>query len=411
MRKPPTVQSVSAAYAERELLLQPNGTYIVRAPTANDNSIEACQLTLQSKTSSFVVLSVRVDERAHQCSIKNYHLVFDGQDSSHLLDVYEKTRKNGTLDTSLIDELLLKDVNPSWHLDPSYLTSTNHSRGQFGGKNNAGAFKALYHRSQGDPLKVFVKLFPKGSTHFTNELTLLKNICFFPIITLVGQYADDEYSYLVFTDGGKSLKKFCPIRCLTRRSTMLKVTNIGFQIANAMAYLEKKNIVHRDLTASNVLWDRTGFIRIADFGHAIQKQEGQNHLQSSASTDNVEYFLHLFLAPECFIDVTSDDTDGTMAEQRYASFSSKSDVWSFGILMIQLMLDKPSIPYPNVMGKDDIRTHVKIERQVHPQPLECNLDVYEALKACWQYKPIDRPCFVEVRDTMMKLMSTYTEFS
>ena len=404
MLKPPTIQSVSPAYAERELLLQPNGTYIVRARTANDNSIEALQ---PIRTSSYVVLSVRVDESLYQCSIKNYHLVFNEQDPSHLLDAYEKTREEGKPYTNLLAELLVTDEKPSWHLDPTYLSGLTFSRDQHGGKNNGGVSKAVYPRPQDNSLTVFVKRFAKDSSHFTNELTLLKDICFFPIIALVGQYADHKHNYLVFTDGGRSLDKFCPIRSSTRQSTMFDVTNIGFQIANAMTYLEKKNIVHRDLTASNVLRDRAGFIRIADFGHAIQKHDGANHLLSSVRADTVECFQHRFLAPECFVDAKATDTDGQRAEQRYASFSSKSDVWSFGIVMIQLMLDKPSHLYPNVERDGGMRQYVKEERGVHPPPPECNPNVYEALRACWQYKPIDRPCFAEVRETMMKLMGTY----
>ncbi|CAF4448927.1 unnamed protein product, partial [Adineta steineri] len=124
---------------------------------------------------------------------------------------------------------------------------------------------------------------------------------------------------------------------------MSRIANIGFQIANAMVYLDKKNIVHRDLTASNVLIDSYGFIRIADFGHAIQRKEGENHLTSTYTKDGQWKFQSRFLAPEC-ISKRSQTSYNQYSTLDYASFSSKSDVWAFGLLLIQLMLKAPSIP-------------------------------------------------------------------
>jgi len=177
-----------------------------------------------------------------------------------------------------------------------------------------------------------------------------------------------------------------------------------------MIYLEKKNIVHRDLTASNVLIDDYGFIRIADFGHAIQKEEGKNNLSRSLTNNSEEKFQIRFLAPECILKPLQISTkQPSVHDQRqlYASFSSKSDVWAFGILLIQLMLKNPSKPYPHIINDRDIAQRIVINREMHPKPDECNIDVYYLLQRCWAYEPINRISFTEIREKMTMLVTIF----
>jgi serine/threonine protein kinase len=413
MHDPPAIQKLSPSYVVKVLIPQPYGTYIVRAETSNDVILSCIRINNRSTTSTrhhYVVLSVRVDETLYTSPIMNYRLALTEENQGKLLEQYNSQRNKLRKLTPLKRELLLSIERPNWSLDLKQFDDFDFSKSRFGGKNNNGVSEAIWIRPGKDNIKTFIKRFEKTNCYFENELTLLKQLCFFPIISLYGQYSDNEYNYLVFSHGGKSLQSICPLQASTNRLKMFRITKIAFQIANAMIYLEKKNIVHRDLTASNVLIDDKGFIRIADFGHAIQKEEGKNNLSRSLTNNGEEKFQIRFLAPECIIKPSQSQTDQSKIHDRrqiYASFSSKSDVWAFGILLIQLMLKDPSKPYPHINNDRDIPQRIVINREIHSKPNECNIDIYYILQRCWAYQPINRISFTEIREKMNMLATIF----
>jgi serine/threonine protein kinase len=391
---------------------KPYGTYIIRAETSNDEILSSIQIDNRSTGSirhRYVVLSVRTDETVYTSPVMNYRLSFTEQNPAKLLEQYHSKRNQLENLPLLKREFIFPTEKLDWTINPKQLHNIEFSKGKFGGKHHSGVSEGSWQRPGQQEIKIFIKSFEKNSCDYENESNLLQQLCFFPIITLCGQYSDREKSYLVFAYGGKSLQSICPIRAQGRESQTLRIVKIAFQLSNAMLYLEKKNIVHRDLTASNVLIDDKGFIRIADFGHAIQKEEGKNNLKRSQTIDGESEFQSRFLAPECMLKPSSPSQNNqpSIYDQRRpdVSFSSKSDVWAFGILLIQLMLKKPSIPYPDIKDDLDIPEYVVIKRKMHPRPDGCKIDIYYILEQCWAYKPIDRISFTEIREKMKMLIS------
>jgi len=91
-----------------------------------------------------------------------------------------------------------------------------------------------------------------------------------------------------------------------------------------MAYLESQNYIHRDLAARNVLVGENNIVKIADFGLARIIKEDEYEARVGAR------FPIKWTAPEA---------------ANYSKFSIKSDVWSFGILLTEL-ITYGRIPYP-----------------------------------------------------------------
>ena len=136
--------------------------------------------------------------------------------------------------------------------------------------------------------------------------------------------------YGVCKEGGKlciimeyvkngSLDKYLIKNKYTTPETVL--ISISHQIANAMKYLASKNVIHRDLAARNVLVGEivNGLpnVKVADFGLARKIMKGKVYM-----TQNTNLKLPLkWTAPEAVAT---------------GNYTSKSDVWSFGILLWEI---------------------------------------------------------------------------
>lgn len=163
-----------------------------------------------------------------------------------------------------------------------------------------------------------------------------------------------------------------------------------------MAYIERMNYIHRDLRAANILVGDSLVCKIADFGLArliedneYTARQGHSVLCSKDSTQQSTVLIALFFCT-CFflysvllnfhsfdLLFTSDEPCGpffclcslcltitviccvtgakfpikwTAPEAAlYGKFTIKSDVWSFGILLTEL-ITKGRVPYPGIFS-------------------------------------------------------------
>ncbi|XP_077559138.1 tyrosine-protein kinase Btk29A isoform X3 [Haemaphysalis longicornis] len=264
-----------------------------------------------------------------------------------------------------------------WEIDPSELTLLEElGSGQF------GVVRRGKWRGCRD---VAVKMMKEGTMSeddFIEEAKLMTKLQHPNLVQLYGVCSKHRPIFIVaeYMKHG-SLLQFLRRheRALCEKGPVL-LLDVCLQVASGMAYLEMHNYIHRDLAARNCLVGENYVVKVADFGLARYVIDDEYTSSGGAK------FPIKWAPPEVL---------------GYTRFSSKSDVWAYGVLMWEVFTCG-KIPYGRAANAEVVEQVQHGQRL--PRPPACPSDVYQVMRSCWEKKPDARPSFRSVKTQLEKIM-------
>ncbi|KAL6204824.1 hypothetical protein ACLB2K_022091 [Fragaria x ananassa] len=203
-------------------------------------------------------------------------------------------------------------------------TATN----DFSGTNKLGegGFGPLYKLTQEEfvAVKRLSRDSGQGLEEFKNEVTMIANLQHWNLVKLLGCCIEGEERMLIYEYmPNKSLDCFIFDENKKLLLKWQKRRDIIIGIARGLLYLHEDSrlrIIHRDLKSSNILLDDELNPKISDFGIARIFRRNQTEAKTKRVIGTYGY-----MSPEYAID---------------GNFSVKSDVFSFGVLLLEIVSGK-----------------------------------------------------------------------
>uniref|UniRef100_A0A7M4EQM9 Inactive tyrosine-protein kinase 7 n=1 Tax=Crocodylus porosus TaxID=8502 RepID=A0A7M4EQM9_CROPO len=211
-----------------------------------------------------------------------------------------------------------------------------------------------------------------GKLHHANVVRLL-GLC---------REVEPHYMILEYVDLG-DLKQFLRIsksKDETLKSQPLSTkhkVSLCSQVALGMEHLSNNRFVHKDLAARNCLI-------------SAQRQVKVSALSLSKDVYNSEYYHFR----QAWVPLRWMPPEAVLEDE----FSTKSDVWSFGVLLWEVFTHG-ELPYSKLTD-DEVLAGLQSGKVKLPHPEGCPSKLYKLMQRCWAPSPKDRPSFSEIANTL-----------
>jgi len=362
---------IARAEAEKWLLSphNPSGTFLIRMSSSQKNSLSMSlrdgegikHYRIRRLDDGGYYIASRITFRKLTELVDHYQRDADGL-AQKLTIPCPRVNQPMTVGLSYRDE---------WEIERSTL--------QFQKKLGQGNFGEVWSGVWNDSTPVAIKTLKPGTMEvkdFVLEAQVMKKIHHPNLLQLYAVCTLEEPIYIV-----TELMKHGSLLEYLRHSegrylTMHQMIDMIAQIAAGMAYLEEHSYIHRDLAARNVLVGEGNVCKVADFGLArVIKEDIYNPREGTK-------FPIKWTAPEAAL---------------YNRFSIKSDVWSFGVVIAEV-ITRGAMPYPSMNNRQVLEA---VERGYRmPAPEGCPDPLYNIMLSCWKHEADDRPTFESLKNLL-----------
>ncbi|KAG5872576.1 hypothetical protein JTB14_035556 [Gonioctena quinquepunctata] len=365
-------ENISRKEAEQLLLAEENtrGTFLVRPSEHNPSGYS---------------LSVKDWEELRGFHVKHYKIkpldnggfyISTNKTFETLAELVSAYTKNAYGLCHVLAKPCKKPQPTMWVLGPAYRDKWEISRSEITllRRLGKGYFGEVHYGKWRDSTEVAVKTLKEGTMStaaFLEEAAIMKKFRHKRLVALFGVCSEEEPIYIVQEYMSKgSLLEFLR-KEEGKKLEFEELIYIAFQVGSGMEYLESKQLIHRDLAARNVLIGENNIAKICDFGLA-RVIEGNEYCPKQGSRFPVKW-----TAPEAIT---------------HLKFSIKSDVWSYGIFLMELFT-YGQVPYPGLHGREVIELIEKGYRMPKPTSHHVPDEIYQIMLSCWDSNPEKRPTF------------------
>ncbi|KAM6959777.1 tyrosine-protein kinase Tec isoform 2-T2 [Tautogolabrus adspersus] len=253
-----------------------------------------------------------------------------------------------------------------WEINPSELTFMKEvGSGQFG-LVRLGKWRAQH--------KVAIKAIREGAMYeedFIEEAKVMMKLSHPKLVQLYGVCSQQRPIYIV--------TEFMELGCLlnflrARRGSFSlgSLLSICLDVCEGMEHLEANGFIHRDLAARNILVNDSLVVKVSDFGMARYVLDDQYTSSSGAK------FPVKWSPPEVF---------------NFCKYSSKSDVWSYGVLMWEVFTEG-RMPFEQNQNHEVVTLVTKGHRLYRPKL--ATPTIYDIMQLCWHERQDERPPFSQL---------------
>ncbi|KDP41453.1 hypothetical protein JCGZ_15860 [Jatropha curcas] len=158
-----------------------------------------------------------------------------------------------------------------------------------------------------------------------NEIEILSRVQHTRLVNLIGFAVDAKDRKLLVVEYMPNGTLYSLLHCSSRPPGWTRRVRFALQIAKAIHALHSSNppVIHRDIKSSNVLIDDNWKARIGDFGLALRGHVEDVRVKCTPPAGTLGYLDPGYLAP--------------------GDLSTKSDVFSFGILLLEIISGRNAI--------------------------------------------------------------------
>ncbi|KAG1172947.1 hypothetical protein G6F70_007954 [Rhizopus microsporus] len=201
------------------------------------------------------------------------------------------------------------------------------------------------------------------------EVNILKTLSHANVIKYIGFIRSEEYINIVleYAENGSLMSTLKAFGAFPEKL----VASFCIKILKGLEYLHANDVAHCDLKAANILTTKTGDVKLTDFGVSLNLKIKTTENDTVSGTPN-------WMAPE-------------VIELKGAT--TKSDIWSLGCTLIELVTGKP--PYSDLLAMSAMFRIV--EDDYPPLPDHISEDMRNFLLRCFQKNPEERASSKELQ--------------